>query len=174
LVVWVAYDNNWTTDTFTQEQQERVRDRFINEILPNFLGRDVKQVYMEDRNNPETNPYYNGAKNFAVQIPDNTIPGDGEANVNDYLGNNDGIFDLGRASYRSQGSLPTNGIIDEEGATSIGAAGIPTVLSREQSVFAANGAASFTVYDTKFGHILGEITYLPKESVERILGMPPP
>ncbi len=173
LVVWVAYDNNWNSDTFTVEQQERVRDRFINEILPNFLGRDVKDVYMEDRNNPETHPNINSTGGpYAVQAPNNSIPGDGEAGVFDR--EDDGSLDLGGASYRSQGSLPTNGIIDEEGATSIGAAGIPTVLSREQSVFAANGAAAFTVYDTKFGHILGEITYLPKESVERILGMPPP
>lgn len=170
LVVWVAYDNNWTNDTFTVEQQERVRDRFLNEILPNFLGRGVKDVYMEDRNNPEDNPYKgNGSRNVALQAPDNSIPGDGEAAVSDY--DSDGILDLGGASYRTGGNLPNTSVIDEEGGTSIGAIGIPTALTGEQTVFGSPGAATFTIYDTKFGHILGEATYLPKEGINRILGL---
>lgn len=170
LVVWVAYDNNWTDDTFTVEQQERVRDRFIDEILPNFLGRGVKEVYMEDRNNPEENPYYSGARNIALQRPNNSIPGDGEAGVSDW--DNDGILDLGGASYRvTAANMPNTSVIDEEGATSIGAIGIPSVLDATQTKFAVGGAGHFTIYDKKFGHILGEATYLPKESVHRILGL---
>jgi|GEM_PF-5178899 len=159
LVVWVAYDNNNTSDTFTLEQQERVRDRFINHILPNFLGRDVKDVYMEDRNNPEQNPYVAGARNVSVQQPDNSIPSDGEAGVSDW--ETDGVFDLGGARYRTAGNMPVEEIIDEEGATSIGASSIPSVLKPENSIFAVQGASHFTIYDTKFGHILGEISYLP-------------
>ena len=169
LVIWVAYDNNYTPDTFTQEQQERVRDRFINVILPDFLGRNVKQVYMENRNNPEQNPDVVGARNYAVQRPDNTIPGDGEAVAVDW--ETDGILDLGGASYRVASVLPTNSIIDEEGATSIGAIAIPTALKKEETIFAAQGATHLTIYDKTFGHILGEITYLPKEHVDRILGL---
>ena len=170
LVVWVAYDNNWTDDTFSVEQQERVRDRFINEILPNFLGRGVKEVYMEDRENPEQNP--NGDIAYAVQRPDNNIPGDGEATVIDYVGNDDGVLDFGRASYRVTASnMPNTSVIDEEGGTSIGAIGIPTALKPEDSIFAVQGTGHFTIYDTKFGHILGEVTYLPKENVEKILGL---